>query len=398
MPPALPDHVVVLLHGIRTEAPWAEMVRQVLTEAAPGFKVIPLRYGYFDVFHFLSPIGTRKRPAAVVVRRLRVIKEDYPGVPISVIAHSFGTYTLARILDDETDIKLRGLVLCGSIIPQDYRWDKVDDRIAEEILNDCGSRDVWPVLAKAGTWGFGPSGTFGFGHPSVRDRFHDFTHSDFFDAGFVRQFWVPYLVDGTIVASDWEVKRPTPPWWLSALRLVKLPVVALVLLALLVGLPLVRDTGESKVPLVALVPGFGLRRNLPPETAQNPSTIYSLIIYHGQDTLRVDDFRGRIYFTGGPAREVAKRLAHLDEAVRMAGLRAYFSAVGLPEARRDDQVLRYLRNPGYLDAPAISPEADLRFEVLRHHAGAVPESIPVRVERYATETSLRTFILELKRP
>lgn len=391
MPP--PDHVVVLLHGIRTEAPWAEMVRQVLAAHAPGIRVFPFRYGYFDVFRFLSPVGTRRRPAEMVVRRLRVLKEEFPGVPLSVVAHSFGTYTIARILDDETDIRLHRLLLCGSIIPQDYRWDKVSDRIDEEVVNDCGARDVWPVLARAGTWGFGPSGTFGFGHPAVRDRFHDFRHSDFFDPDFVRRFWVPYLVDGEIVASEWEAARPTPPWWMSALRLVRLPVVALVLAVALVGWGLWRKPPPPP-PLVALAPGFDLLRNLPPADAANPSTHYSLVVYGEEDTLRLDDLRARAYFAGGEGRRGARRVDRLPAPAQEAGLRAYFTEAGLPEDRWDDLLVRYLRSPGLLDAGLTGGR---RFFVVRHRPGAPPDTLPLRVTPYPG-AALKTLILELERP
>ena len=76
-------------------------------------------------------------------------------------------------------------------------------------MNDCGSRDIWPVAAKILTWGFGPSGSFGFGTPGVKDRFHEFAHSDYFTADFVRKFWRPWIHEEVIEKSDYDSERAT---------------------------------------------------------------------------------------------------------------------------------------------------------------------------------------------
>ena len=41
-----PDKIIVLLHGIRTQAHWAEMVANVL-ETELGVRVQPIKYGFF---------------------------------------------------------------------------------------------------------------------------------------------------------------------------------------------------------------------------------------------------------------------------------------------------------------------------------------------------------------
>lgn len=232
-----PKQLVALIHGIRTNAAWAEMVASTLEQEAQ-VEVVPLRYGYLDLIQFLIPIGTRKRPIERITRELRYIRMKHPQAKISVLAHSFGTYAISKILKKEADIKLYRLVLCGSIIDGRYRWDLVGDRIEAGIVNDCGTDDIWPLLAKAGTWGYGPSGTFGFGTARIRDRFHRLGHSDYFDKQFVSRYWVPYLKDGTVVSSEWETKRPTPPIWQDWLA--KLPLrwvwIALVVIALVMGI------------------------------------------------------------------------------------------------------------------------------------------------------------------
>lgn len=205
--------VLVLVHGIRTEAAWAEMVATVFQKEFPDLELVPVRYGYFDAVRFWLPILTRSAPVSRLARELRAIRARR----LFIIAHSFGTYTVGRVLANEADIKIDRLVLCGSVLPQDFRWDLVAHRIGDRVVNDCGIHDVWPLLAAGATWGYGPSGTFGFGTAKVRDRYHPFGHSGFFTPKFVSEYWVPFFRDGAISSGSIDGGRPTPPLWQSLL-------------------------------------------------------------------------------------------------------------------------------------------------------------------------------------
>ena len=212
----MPDHIVVLIHGIRTHASWAEMVGSVLAKET-GAKVVPLKYGFFDVFRFLCPFFTRLAPVERIVRELRDLRTQYPTARISVVAHSFGTYALIRALE-EPDIHLHRVILCGCIVRETFRRARYSAQLGKDpLLNDCGTHDVWPVLAKSITWGYGATGTFGFGTVGVHDRFNKFGHGDYFDSGFIEKYWVPFIRDGEIGATDWERNRNTPPYWQSLL-------------------------------------------------------------------------------------------------------------------------------------------------------------------------------------
>ncbi len=61
-----PDKIIVLLHGIRTQAHWAEMVANVL-ETELGVRVQPIKYGFFDVIRFLFPFWTRREPVRKII-------------------------------------------------------------------------------------------------------------------------------------------------------------------------------------------------------------------------------------------------------------------------------------------------------------------------------------------
>jgi hypothetical protein len=221
------EHLVVLIHGIRTHATWAEMVGGVLDQDA-GAKAVPLKYGFFDLIKFLCPIRTRRAPIERLRRELRDLRAQNPTALISAVAHSFGTYALMKALD-EPDIRLNRIILCGCIIKDSFRRARYQAQLgADPILNDCGTHDILPVLAKSVTWGYGATGTFGFGTVGIRDRFSKFGHSGCFEEQFVRAYWAPFIRDGTIHGTDWERARRTPPYWLSILSVVPLRYLILV--------------------------------------------------------------------------------------------------------------------------------------------------------------------------
>jgi len=230
--------VVILIHGIRTAAWWQNRVASILQTDA-NVTVIPLKYGFFDIFRFLCPFGVcRDGPIDRVRRELEGIREDYRDARLVVFAHSFGTYILSRILVENPYFKLNRIVLCGSIIPEDFNWGRVENQILaannrDAIINDCGLRDFWPVVARSASWGYGASGTFGFGTFDVRDRFHPLTHSEFFKSEFVRKYWVPAVADLPPVPDEQIADQGTPAWfgllrfpirWVLGLGILMLPV------------------------------------------------------------------------------------------------------------------------------------------------------------------------------
>jgi hypothetical protein len=191
-------NVLLLIHGIQTRAGWFEMVRHVMSTQM-RCEVVPIKYDYFDIFRFLCPIGTRGVPIRKVADEIRKVKLRYPKAKLLAIAHSFGTFALMHALSVHT-LELSRVILCGSVLPESYHLQQhflSGKQIG--LVNDCGTRDVWPVLAKCSTWGFGASGTFGFGTVGIRDRAFPLSHSEFFSIEFVSRYWVPFIRDGRVV-------------------------------------------------------------------------------------------------------------------------------------------------------------------------------------------------------
>ena len=235
---AIRSHAVILVHGIRTAAGWRERIGDEIEGADPGLTPVPVGYGFFDIVRFLIPFGPWRRTAAERVWAAMKGAYSSPNVShVSVIAHSFGTWIVGHLLTHEKSIRFHRVLFCGAILPADYAWADVATKIDRPnfanaptvvVVNDCGTRDVWPIFAKFMTWGYGPSGRWGFQNSLVRDRFHEVDHSGFFKPGFAASHWVPALVGSTLTKGISE--KIDPPGWLQVLTVLKLPIVVLAVL------------------------------------------------------------------------------------------------------------------------------------------------------------------------
>lgn len=227
--------VVLLIHGIRTQADWGPMVASKL-EVPGQVGVIPIKYGYFDAFRFWFPFWTRNQPIERVNKQIRVAlqrsRRNHPDAKLSIIAHSFGTYVVGEILKREFDLKIHRLILCGSVLPQDFPWEQYQGRFDDDkVINECGKSDIWPVLAQSASWGYGASGTHGFGAVLVKDRFHAGGHGQYFEPEFVEKYWEPFIRRGVYNGTVFETKMPPTPWWVSVLGMAPLKWLLVLLVA-----------------------------------------------------------------------------------------------------------------------------------------------------------------------
>ena len=194
-----PDKTVVLmLHGIRTRAPWMSHIKPAIEQA--GLIPILTNYGMLNLLPFLLRFRVREREAVDAVRnQVGRARARYERASFAVLAHSYGSYMVGRLLAEGE--KFDRVILCGSILPSQYPF--APDGPA--VLNDVGSLDIWPVLASKVSPAYGHSGSFGFrSGVRVEDRFHpDTDHGKFLTEEFAKHFWIPFLVDGRVEwASD----------------------------------------------------------------------------------------------------------------------------------------------------------------------------------------------------
>jgi pimeloyl-ACP methyl ester carboxylesterase len=155
------SHLVILIHGINTHALWESSLKETLIEC--GFKVAPTSYGMLNVGRFLLPVSWFRDQA--VNRVLTGIKTGiriHEPERVSVIAHSFGTYVMAKIMADYPELRWHRIIFCGSVVSESFPLHQFLERFQYPILNDVGTRDIWPALAESVTWGYGSVGSYGF--------------------------------------------------------------------------------------------------------------------------------------------------------------------------------------------------------------------------------------------
>lgn len=228
-PGAAGAHIVVLVHGIRTRAPWYVTVRDALQNA--GYPTELTNYGRYDLFRFLLPVPFFKAWAARDVETdIRAAIAHHQAKSVSIIAHSFGTYVTAWIVKRRFDLKFRHVIFCGSVVKARFPFEQLRERIEGTIVNEVGTKDIWPILAESMTWGYGATGAFGFSRPRVFDRYHrGLSHSAFLNADFCRQCWIPVLRGDAPAFNDAPEK---PPWWLQLLSVLQVKYIVLALIAL----------------------------------------------------------------------------------------------------------------------------------------------------------------------
>lgn len=197
-----PKGLIVPIHGIRTHADWISNI--TLLASTSGWAVAPFYYGYQDV----SVLGDNKEKQRIVemLREwLSSIRLHWDG-PISIVAHSFGTYITARYLQEAQDIisDIDAVVFCGSIVNTGFDWDSILNNISVGVvLNTISESDEWvkflpeggiPLLAKDPLFGKGGNVGFDSKHPRLTQiRSKLLAHNNIFKPDVIFGQWLPFL-------------------------------------------------------------------------------------------------------------------------------------------------------------------------------------------------------------
>lgn len=210
--------IVISVHGIRTRGAWQKQIASLVSEN--GWIYYPIDYGYFTAMHFAIPC-VRKSRIVWFCQQFDQIKERYPDVAPSVIAHSNGTYIVANALNTYHHIRVDKLILCGSIVRPDFDWKSIFDRKqATMVRNEVGVKDIWARNVHLVAWGdTGPSGQGGFAYEHARleqPRFPEFGHASFQAYGHYRAFWLPFLDKPMPYEGEkdppWFAEEPVSPY------------------------------------------------------------------------------------------------------------------------------------------------------------------------------------------
>jgi hypothetical protein len=221
--PIAQQPIVLSIHGIRTTGAWQKSITPILAEA--GFVHYPYDYGFFFVLKMLFP-WIRSRRVVAFREFYESVHEKASGVPISLIAQSFGTYIAAKTMVNYAQVSFDQIIFCGSIVQREYDWAGIIARgQARRVLHDYGSKDIWVRLAEWVIIDAGPSGQAGFIDPPpnhvIQQMHPNFRHSDHFYPSNFRQRWVPFL-RGEALAMIQPVRPPRfnwKPWLLGVLVL-----------------------------------------------------------------------------------------------------------------------------------------------------------------------------------
>jgi pimeloyl-ACP methyl ester carboxylesterase len=219
--------VVILVHGIRDHATWAPKLQTTLEEL--GLLVEPTNYGRFGFWDFLGRSDVAEREALKrLADQIVEVRNKFPDQRLHMIAHSFGTYLVAQLLCERNSPPLSApihkfggrLVFCGSVVRNDVRWSDFKEQILLPVVNEVGTRDYWPAIARFINDRLGAVGTYGFRSPGVRDRWHSgLRHGDFLNSNFCKKWWVPVIQTGRIEQSDQSERLPLLVDWMGSYHL-----------------------------------------------------------------------------------------------------------------------------------------------------------------------------------
>jgi hypothetical protein len=119
--------------------------------------------------------------AKYVYKDIEGLCMTYKKAKVVVVAHSFGTWCIGRLLGKWYNTgfgkaRIDLLILCGSVIKQSFDWSKFREI---DVYNFVGKSDS--VVFASPLWGTGWSGRYGFTQPTVNLSQYrkDWGHSDY---------------------------------------------------------------------------------------------------------------------------------------------------------------------------------------------------------------------------
>jgi len=223
--------VVLPVHGIRANADWCIRLRREL-QARAGGRVIfcPCRsYGHFSILRFLL-FGRRRMVRWFVdlyTEAIAMVAD--PTVPVHVVAHSNGSYMVARSLLDYHTVTIDRLALAGSVLQRHFPWRRLyrQHRLGE-LRNERAARDlvvgffpgfyqqIGALMPGALTFfDIGNAGLLGFDDPPLGQDVERFYLNGGHGAA-VEPKNIPHLAGFLLGEPEQERKLELHiPWWIS---------------------------------------------------------------------------------------------------------------------------------------------------------------------------------------
>jgi hypothetical protein len=202
---------VLSVHGIRTIGEWQDNLADWVQDA--GFHYARTTYGNILWTSPLPPALTYAM-GQLQHRYDELLKRQ---LPISAIAHSFGTLALGHLLWRRPSTQFHRVILYGSVLSPKYPWlDCATRHQVNDVLHEIAGQDIWPwlaplafVLHRKSGW----SGVRGFRRPPanvVQTYSAGSGHSDLQTPAHFRRIWIPFIAEGPSAlrgrASAWTPK------------------------------------------------------------------------------------------------------------------------------------------------------------------------------------------------
>jgi hypothetical protein len=191
LPPMRTVDWVVAVHGMNTTGAWQEAFSwKISTTWGQSVPIAVYKYGIVIAGVVLA---WRRRTlqlelrAKIAVLKQEALKRGFNGKP-DLIAHSFGTWLVGHLLEDELErnagdrLQFGRIILTGCILRPDFDWRRIKaGGLVDDVMNHYGTADKVVPCAHATIWDSGPSGRRGFdGGEVINVRAAGMGHSDLF--------------------------------------------------------------------------------------------------------------------------------------------------------------------------------------------------------------------------
>jgi len=188
---------LITIHGIRSHGEWNAEISHIASSS--GWIIAPFTYGYVEP----TTVARESERQKIVDQFRDHINDifDRYNCNISVIAHSFGTYVVARYLlgFDVPPVYIDTLILTGSILNESLDIDRFKGRVFK-VINEVAPNDsVVSFAPLIGQWKdplLGNSGKVGFKSSSTlldQRTCEVFTHNNVIRRDVVSKRWMPWL-------------------------------------------------------------------------------------------------------------------------------------------------------------------------------------------------------------
>ncbi len=170
-----PAHVISMIPGIRDIGMWTNNLDYYSDENDLRIAALQVDLGRISSLFFLLRIGARRRERETLIQLLRN-QLLYPNAQHSILAHSYGTEMLGRIIH-RIPANYAAIFTCGAVVPSAFSEQFLNK--TQTMTNDCSLRDRWPLVAEClNPFCYQATGTHGMRVGGIRNRFHHYGHGD----------------------------------------------------------------------------------------------------------------------------------------------------------------------------------------------------------------------------